>query len=92
MANGLTEYVINTRKPLLIKDQIQSTLQTLNVESRGKQAISWLGVPLLAGDRILGIIAVQSFQTTNQIQESFDDAHLEILTIIAAGLCSYPEF
>ena len=84
MANGLTEYVINTRKPLLIKHQIQSTLQTLNVESRGEQAISWLGVPLLAGDRILGIIAVQSFQTTNQIQESFDDAHLEILTIIAA--------
>jgi signal transduction histidine kinase len=83
-ANGMTEYVLNTRKPLLIQKDIKKTIESLGIESRGEQALSWLGVPILAGERALGMIAVQAYRTTDQIQQNFDNSHKEVLITIAA--------
>ena len=63
MGRGLTEYVLRTRKPLLVSraeaDELiaQGAFQTV-----GPRANSWLGVPLVCDGRALGVIAVQSYQ------------------------------
>ncbi len=59
--NGLTEYIIRTRAPLLIPEKVPQRLQELGIEAIGETAPSWLGVPLMIGDRVLGVMAVQSY-------------------------------
>ncbi|MBN1666660.1 MAG: GAF domain-containing protein, partial [Anaerolineales bacterium] len=77
---GLTEYLLTTRQPLLIKGNLEAHLSELGIAHVGRPAESWLGVPILAGEQPLGVIAVQSHSTP----EAFDDSHREILITIAA--------
>jgi len=61
--NGLTEYVIRTANPLLIQHDVSDYIAELEgVEQIGHTAESWLGVPMLIGDRVLGVITVQSYE------------------------------
>lgn len=83
-ANGLTEYILNTRLPLLIEKNIKTTATDLGLEHYGQEALSWLGVPILAGDKTLGMIAVQSYPEENRIPQRFDSSHQEVLVTIAA--------
>ncbi len=62
-AAGLTEYVIRTKEPLLLTDNVEQRLKEKGIQSIGAMAQSWLGVPILLGDRVLGMIAVQSYET-----------------------------
>jgi two-component system nitrate/nitrite sensor histidine kinase NarX len=55
-------------------------MQELGVEAIGAPARSWLGVPMIAGDEVLGVIAVQSYTTENV----YDQGHLSLLPTIAA--------
>jgi GAF domain-containing protein len=84
---GLTEYLVETRRPLLIRegvgDHAASLLQEMGVESislgTGRQALSWLGVPMMVGDRVLGTMVALSFT-----QSGFYDEHdQELLVAIA---------
>jgi signal transduction histidine kinase len=84
MGKGLTEYVLETRQPLLIQKNVKETVLSLGYQHRGQEALSWLGVPILAGDQALGMIAVQSYPQADRIEESFDQSHLEVLSTIAA--------
>ncbi len=78
--NGLTEYVLRTRAPLLIPRDVEATVKGLGLDHIGRPAACWLGVPMLAGDESLGVIALQSYTTP----EAYDASHREILTTIAA--------
>ena len=62
LRHGLTEYVIRSRMPLLADRQRIVQLQA-NGEATaiGTIPASWMGVPLLADDAVLGVIAVQSY-------------------------------
>ncbi|MFQ5593000.1 MAG: GAF domain-containing protein [Anaerolineae bacterium] len=77
---GLTEYVIRHRQPLLMPDDVEGRLQELGIESIGTPARSWLGLPMIAGDEVLGVIAVQSYTT----EGVYDEGHLNLLSTIAA--------
>ena len=78
--NGLTEYVLRTRTSLLIGGEVEQTARRLGVTQHGTPAACWLGVPLLAGDEVLGAIAVQSHSTP----DAYDVSHLEVLETIAS--------
>jgi signal transduction histidine kinase len=78
--NGLTEYVLRTRTPLLIRRDVEAVAGRLGVEQHGTPAACWLGVPLLAGDEVLGVISTQSHSTP----EAYDVSRLEVLVTIAA--------
>jgi len=80
MGEGLTEYVLRTRAPLLIRRDVEAALGRLGVDTLGRAAACWLGVPILAGGEPLGIIAVQSHTTP----EAYDTSHQEVLVTIAA--------
>lgn len=84
MGNGLSEYVLKTCKPLLIKRDMRARMAELGVDSIGRQALSWLGVPIVAGEEALGVIAVQSYPQPDQLPQEYDESHLEILKTIAA--------
>jgi signal transduction histidine kinase len=78
--NGLTEHILRTRAPLLIRRDVEATLEELGLDSIGRMADCWLGVPLLAGPEPLGVVAVQSYSTP----EAYDESHQEVLVTIAA--------
>ncbi len=78
--SGLTEYVLQNREPLLIREDVEGTLEELDVDSIGQPAECWLGVPILAGDEACGVIAVQSYERAM----AYDLSHQKVLTTIAA--------
>jgi GAF domain-containing protein len=77
---GLTEYIIHNRTPLLIEEDLPKKLQELGIDMIGPLSFSWLGVPLIIGDRVLGVMAVQSYTTPC----AFDRHDLDLLTAIAS--------
>lgn len=81
--NGLTEYVIRQRKPVLIQDHTEQVIANLGLEVIGHPALSWLGVPMAAGDKVLGVITVQSLLRSYAYNEG-DRALLSTLAVQAA--------
>lgn len=60
--NGLTEYVIRTGQPLLLsQENVVKLLEAEGITSYGYDSIDWLGVPLKIEEKLIGIIAVQSY-------------------------------
>lgn len=79
-AKGLTEYVIETGRPLLADRASIQSLETRGlVNSFGPLAHCWLGVPLSRDDTVLGVIGVQSY--TADI--GFTERDQELLTFVA---------
>jgi PAS domain S-box-containing protein len=60
---GLTEYVIRTGRTLRDHRSLINSLKEMGeVESFGSNATDWLGVPLKARGRTIGVLAVQSYE------------------------------
>lgn len=62
-APGLTTWIVQTRKSLRVAD-IEKERNHLPVRPRHetRPARSWLGVPMLIHDRVIGVLSVQSFK------------------------------
>src|SRR6202040_270789 len=76
--NHLTEYVIRTRQPVLIRDNYIAEVQKLGVEPLRKGGC-FCCVPLVAYDHAIGAMAVFSDQ-----EHVFDEGHLELLRVLAS--------
>ena len=75
---GLTSQILDSREPLLlIRDEQYEGFKTLGTRSR-----SYLGVPILAGDRAIGVISVQSIEEEGR----FDESDARLLSTIAANV------
>ena len=62
VGRGLTGYVLRKGEPLLASPEVFDALVARGeVEPIGAASIDWLGVPLRAGDRTIGVLAVQSY-------------------------------
>jgi len=78
--NGLTEYVIRSREPLLIEENVPARVEELGCDLIGEPAESWLGVPMTIGEWVIGVIAVQSYTTSR----AYDEHHRDLLNTIAS--------
>ena len=59
---GLTGYVLRKGEPLLASPEVFDELVAQGeVEPIGAASIDWLGVPLRAGEKTIGVLAVQSY-------------------------------
>jgi GAF domain-containing protein len=67
---------------LLIRENVDEWLRAHGIESIGQVALSWLGAPLLTGDKVTGLVAVQ---TTNAGQH-FEEHDRELLSAIAGQM------
>jgi GAF domain-containing protein len=76
---GLTEHILRTQKPVLIRENVPARLEELGIEPIGRMAHSWLGVPLTIGDQTLGVMAVQSYTAAT----SYDEHARDLLMAIA---------
>jgi PAS domain S-box-containing protein len=81
VSHGLTGYIIRNRTPVLIKDNLHEQHKKLGIEMVGEPSLSWLGVPLIVGDQVLGAIGVHSFTTPGLYGERDRD----LLTAIASA-------
>jgi len=79
---GLTSRIIQTGKALIINQEADRRGQELGARVIGKQAMSYLGVPIPVGGRSLGVISVQSTQEEGAYNA--DDERL--LSTIAANV------
>ncbi len=62
LGRGVTEYLLRLAKPLLASAADLARLHEAGeYDNAGTYSESWLGVPLTAGDRVLGAIVVQSY-------------------------------
>jgi len=80
---GKTEEIIFTQKPILHKTQQEANDwydQPRRGEFIGKIQPSWLGVPMIAGAKVLGVIAAVDLEREN----AFDELHLDVLSSMAA--------
>ncbi|MCV0403480.1 MAG: GAF domain-containing protein [Chloroflexi bacterium] len=80
IGEGLTSRVIERRQPLLLNREADWT--ALGQRGTGTQAKSWLGVPIFTGERVIGVISVQSTSHEGRFTES--DARL--LATVAANV------
>jgi diguanylate cyclase (GGDEF)-like protein/putative nucleotidyltransferase with HDIG domain len=78
VGNHLTEYIIRTRQPVLIRDNYVATARSLGVEPNRTRGC-FCGVPLVAYDRAFGAMTVMSEQ-----ERAFDEGHLELLRVLAS--------
>ncbi|MGD2077613.1 MAG: GAF domain-containing protein [Chloroflexota bacterium] len=77
---GITEYIIQTKQPLLIQDEVLTRAQELGIEVHGRIPAAWLGVPMISGKEVLGVLAVQSFERAGV----YDEHHQDLLTAVAS--------
>jgi GAF domain-containing protein len=76
---GLTGWIIQNHEPLLLKHGATEFLQQQGIERIGRASLSWLGVPMLLGDHVVGVIAVQSYEH----EGAYDEGHMRVLATIA---------
>jgi GAF domain-containing protein/CheY-like chemotaxis protein len=78
---GLTQYIIDTREPLLISGNVEEKIIKLGLEEIliGDPTKSWLGVPMAIGDEVLGVIATQNADTPHV----FNEHHQDLLVSVA---------
>ena len=76
--NFLTEYVIRSRQPVLIRENFVEEVRKLGVDPIRTQGC-FCCVPLVAYDRAIGAMAVYSDQ-----DKAFDEGHLELLRVLAS--------
>jgi GAF domain-containing protein len=82
--DDLTSLIIRTRQPLLLQEDARRRARALGAEVERDMARSWLGVPLLIGNEIIGVIVVQDF--VNDRRYSDDDSAL--LTTLASQVAT----
>ncbi|GEM_PF-431240 len=82
LGSGLTAHVIHSKQPLLLREKVIDWIkQNVTLEQVGKGAESWLGVPLIVGEQVLGVVAVQSYVTPNLYHEG----HKNLLAAVASS-------
>ena len=77
---GLTEYVLRTGKPCLVNKERGFELKaTGEVELIGLPSAIWLGVPLKAEGKIIGVIVVQDYEN----ETAYGEDELQLLVFVS---------
>jgi diguanylate cyclase (GGDEF)-like protein/putative nucleotidyltransferase with HDIG domain len=75
----VTEYLMRTRQPLLIRENFREEMHKLGLETRHSHQGCFCGVPLLLYERPIGAMTVQSPQ-----ERALDEGHLEMMRVLAS--------
>lgn len=80
---GFTEYILRTKRPLLLTSKEVSRLQKEeNLEIVGTIAVSWVGIPLIIDEEVIGVLVVQSY--TKGIE--YTEGDKEVLQYISSQI------
>ncbi|HUP62945.1 MAG TPA: ATP-binding protein [Thermoanaerobaculia bacterium] len=78
VGGGLNSWVFRNARPLLIGSSLDERKLGVHSYDDGLATQSWLGVPMIARDHVIGVISVQSFE-----KHIFTHGDLVLLTAIA---------
>jgi two-component system cell cycle sensor histidine kinase/response regulator CckA len=83
--NGITEYVVRTRAPLLLGlGEARKRAEQGDFSLLGRESTAWLGVPLVIEDRIIGVLAVQSYSE----RDRYTTEDLDVLSYVSRQVTS----
>ena len=82
---GFSDYIIRNKKAVFAPNNVLEQMRALGIEfvplnEDDTPSQCWLGVPMMIGQRVLGLICVQSVQRANL----YDEHHRDILATIAS--------
>jgi GAF domain-containing protein len=80
--NGITEKIILNKEPLLVNQNLEETYTKIKAEKKGEMVESYLGVPIIAGKKSIGVISVQRKKQGNRFSENDQ----RLLSTIAANV------
>jgi len=72
LSGGMTEYVIERKQSLLINRDIKGHCRRLGITPYGRDAKSWLGVPVTFRGEVLGVITVQDYYNEDAFSKDDD--------------------
>ncbi len=82
LGEGLLSRVLSTRKTLLLTGNVEERARELGAKIVGKPAKSWLGVPLITGDQLIGALVLQDTERAYR----FDENDAEFAEAIASSI------
>ena len=80
LGEGLTDWIIMNQVPVLMQSDVTQQMTSMGIKVRGRPAESWLGVPMLIGEKVLGVITVQSYDE----ELHFNNHDLDLLSAVAS--------
>lgn len=83
LGEGLSSYVVKKREPCLLSDKdIRDLVGSGQVKALGTPACSWMGVPVMLADRLLGLIVLQSYDPASV----YEPSDVELMVFVAAHI------
>jgi PAS domain S-box-containing protein len=79
---GLTGRIIETGQPLMINQDIDKRSEEMGAGRVGREARSYLGVPIFVSGRAVGVVSVQN----TDLENVFDEDDQRLLSTIAANV------
>jgi PAS domain S-box-containing protein len=80
---GFSGHIIQTRQPLVVNHEIERHRTELGGSIvAGEGAKSFLGVPIIVSNQVIGVIALENFEHEN----AFSDSDVRVLGTIAANM------
>ncbi len=77
---GITSTVIRTGRPLRIST-LEEQVAAGALSVGGTETASWLGVPIMAGERVIGVVGLESI-----LEHAFSEADERLLSTLAASM------
>jgi GAF domain-containing protein len=84
LGEGLTSVVIQSQQPLIEEEDTQARAVQLGVRLESGPAKSWLSVPMLVGDDIIGVLSVYD----SEIDHRFTDDDLALLATVSSQVAT----
>jgi GAF domain-containing protein len=84
---GLTSTIMQSRRPLLLgtlDEQLAHGVYVppeLSEKGSGVLSESWLGVPIIVNDKVLGVVIISDYR-----QHAYNESHLRLLQTLAANM------
>lgn len=82
--NGITEYIIQTKHPFFCNTNVDDELVKRGIGKFGKPTKSFLGIPLITSNRVIGVLSIQDYRKSN----AYSKSDLELILTLAPTLAS----
>lgn len=83
-SQGLEGVVVRSRQPLLLAEAVERQAAELGIKLGEEEPKSWLGVPMMVGDQLVGLIVAQDRNRPGR----FNDDDVALLSTIAGQMAT----
>ena len=81
LGEGMTSKVINSRKPLLFHTLEEQINNGALIQTEEDKTESYMGVPIIFGDKVLGVVSIQSYE-----QNKFNENSVRLLSTLSTSM------